>query len=241
MLRLAKSCTKRLFRAVGVDIRRVPPFQPYGWLADEGICTVLDVGANVGQFASQIHKTLPQAKIYSFEPLSGCYAQLLCNMKQASGFQAFNHALGDSNGRSQIYRNDFSASSSLLPMEELHKRAFPFTANAKQEMIEIRRLDDVAPQLEMVDNILVKIDVQGTEDKVIQGGAGVLARASILIVETSFKPLYQGQPLFATIYDLLRGMDFVYMGTEDIMRDPRNGRVLQCDSLFMSRSMQVLA
>ena len=49
-------------------------------LEDMVYLTVLDVGANTGQFALEIHKILPQAMIYSFEPLKDCYEQLMHNM-----------------------------------------------------------------------------------------------------------------------------------------------------------------
>jgi hypothetical protein len=91
--------------------------------------------------------------------------------------------------------------------------------------------------LDVVDNVLVKIDVQGTEDKVILGGEKVLSRASVLIVETTFEPLYKDQPLFDEVYDLLRRMGFLYMGTDHIIRNPADGTVLQCDSLFMRELM----
>ena len=125
MLQLTRSCTKRLFRMAGVDIRRLPPFRPYEWLADAGIGTVLDIGANVGQFASQIHNVLPQASIYSFEPLVDCYTQLTENMGHVDGFRAFNCALGCEDGQTQIYHNDFSASSplSFAACRTRHQRA----------------------------------------------------------------------------------------------------------------------
>lgn len=234
MLGEAKRCVKGLFRAFGFEIRRIPAYQPYGWLRDAGIGTVLDIGANRGQFAAMIHRVLPDARLYSFEPLEDCYNELLKKMGHLPRFRAFNFALGDRNGQAQIYRNDFTPSSSMLPMEQLHKRAFPFTAHATiTQKIEIRRLDDVSQQLDIVDDVLVKIDVQGTEDKVICGGEKLLSRASILFVETSFEPLYKDQPLFDTIYNLLRQRGFAYMGTENILRSLADGRVLQCDSIFI--------
>ena len=233
MLNLAKRWTKTLFRTCGVDVRRVPPYKPFEWLRDWNIRTVLDVGANTGQFATLIHKALPGARVYSFEPLGACCEQLKKTMQGASDFQAFDFALGDTNGQTQIYHNEATPSSSLLPMAELHKRAFPYTAQAHVETIEIRRLDDVAQDLQIVDDVLIKVDVQGTEDKVIAGGEETFSRASVLILETTFVPLYQGQVLFDAIYDRLRAKGFTYMGTEHIIRDPRDGRVLQCDSLFL--------
>lgn len=197
------------------------------------IRTVLDVGANTGQFASQIHRLLRDATLYSFEPLEDCYNELLKRMGHIPKFRAFNFALGDINGQAQIFRNDFTPSSSLLPMREIHKEAFPFTKNVTTQTIKIRRLDDILGELDIVDDILVKIDVQGAEDKVILGGEKLIYRASVLILETSFQSLYQGQYLFDGIYDLLREKVFVYAGSENNIRNPQDGSILQCDSVFL--------
>ncbi|MBN1593389.1 MAG: FkbM family methyltransferase [Candidatus Coatesbacteria bacterium] len=232
------TCGRGFFRLLGLEVRRIPPFEPYSWLRERNIRTVLDIGANVGQFAAQIHRVLPDATIYSFEPLPDCYEDLVARMGQFPDFHALNLALGDSSGREQIYRNDYTPTSSLLPVDDLLVQSFPFAAQATPQEIQMRRLDDVAPELVLVEPILIKIDVQGMEDKVILGGENVFAKASILIVETSFVALYRGQALFDTIYDLLRQRGFVYMGTEHIVRNPTDGRVLQCDSLFVRREGQ---
>lgn len=232
MSSVIKTCVKSLFRLCGLDIRRIPKFEPYEWLKGMSIRTVLDIGANTGQFASLCHRLLPDARLYSFEPLEDCYNALLKRMGRVPKFHAFNFALGDKNGQADIYRNDYTPSSSLLSMEELHKRAFPFTSHATVQNIEIKRLDDILDELDIVENVLVKIDVQGTEDKVIMGGERLLARASILIVETCFEPLYKDQLLFDGIYDLLRERGFLYAGSESPGRNPENGRILYCDSVF---------
>ncbi len=226
---------KRMLRTVGVDISRVPPWRQYDWLKACDVRTVLDVGANTGQFAVQIGDRLPDATIYSFEPLADCYQKLVERMRNRPRFQAFNFALGDRNGSATMHHNEFSPSSSLLPMEDLQWQAFSYTQNTRQEEIEIRRLDDLACELQLLENILVKIDVQGAEDMVIRGGTAVLSRASILVVETSFMPLYQGQMLFDGIYDLLRPMGFAFMGCEESIRNPMNGVALQADSIFIRR------
>lgn len=233
MVRGLKKLTKSLlFRLCGLDVRRIPRFGPYDWLRGRNIHTVFDIGANVGQFASQIHRVLPDAMLYSFEPLEDCYNELVKKMAHLPRFRAFKFALGDRNGQAQIYRNDYTPSSSILSMEELHKRAFPFTSHATVQEIEMKRLDDILDQLDIVENVLVKIDVQGAEDKVIMGGEQLLSRASILIVETSFQCLYQGQPLFDDIYDMLRQEGFLYAGSEHAIRNPNDGSILQCDSVF---------
>jgi hypothetical protein len=118
-------------------------------------------------------------------------------------------------------------------MEDLHKQAFPFTSHATIQNIEVRRLDDISDELDIVENVLVKIDVQGMEDKVIIGGEQLLSRTSIMIIETSFQTLYRNQLLFDEIYDLLRERGFVYAGSEHNIRNPQDGSILQCDSVFL--------
>jgi len=230
---IVKPCVKSFFRLFGVDIKRIPRFESYKWLKGKDIHTILDIGANIGQFASQFHRLLPDATLYSFEPLEDCYNELLKKMGHSPKFHAFNFALGDKNGEVPIYRNDYTPSSSLLSMEELHKRAFPFTKHTTVQTIPIKRLDDISGQMDIVENVLIKIDVQGTEDKVIVGGENLISRASVLIVETCFEPLYKDQLLFDGIYDLLRQRDFLYAGSESLRRNPENGRILFCDSVFL--------
>jgi FkbM family methyltransferase len=236
MLKKVKKLTKSLFRLCGLDLRRVDPTESnYGWLPKQNISTVLDIGANTGQFAQRIHKILPYAAIFSFEPIEGCYNHLVKNMINVPNFRAFNYALGDTDTNMQMHVKDFTPSSSLLPMADLHVQAFPYTANEHIEEVKIRRLDGVARELDFDGNLLVKIDVQDYEDRVIRGGQSVILQARVLIVETSFQCLYVDQLLFDDIYDILREMGFRYVGNLLQLKSPLDGSVLQADSIFMKK------
>lgn len=140
------------------------------WLKNIGVKTILDIGANTGQFATSIHQIFPEAMLYSFEPLLNCYEELVTNLKDVSRFQAFNLALGDLSGEVEMYHNKYSPSSSLLNMKELHKDSFPWTQEVQIQKVNIVRLDDLADDLEIYSPMLIKLDVQGFEDKVISGG-----------------------------------------------------------------------
>jgi len=210
------------------------------WLLKTQVNTVFDIGANEGQFASLIHEVLPTATIYSFEPLEDCYEKLKESMQEVNNFRAFNLALGDTNGKLTMHRNEHSPSSSILPMANLHKQNYPHTA--KNTIIEVRsaRLDDVAKDLKIEKNLLIKIDVQGFESKVIAGGEKTIGHAEILIIETSFQPLYIGQPLFDDIYDSLK-KDFRYIGSLGEARINRiDGSPLFEDSIFLKKSSKAL-
>ena len=237
MIRTVKNAAKRLCFLAGLDVKRVNPAEHnYEWLRRHDIQTILDIGANVGQFAAMIHPILPGAAIYAFEPLKDCYEQLLANMQGIAGFHAFNWALGDHETSAAMCRSEHSPSSSLLEMADLHKEAFPSSRTTAREVVAVRCLDDVARELNVAGGLLVKIDVQGYEDRVIRGGRETLSRASVLIVETSFRELYRGQALFGVIHDMLARLGFFYAGALGQWRNRLDGSVLQADSIFVRPS-----
>ena len=250
----AKRLLKAPFRALGMDLVRWrppkpqpvilpeelemiaafrPQFKPEDhWLAKCGIQTVLDVGAHMGEFAQRIRATLPNADFISFEPLEEPFAKLTERFRGQPNFRAIRCALGEKDGQHAVHRNEFAPSSSLLPMTELHKQSFPFAVKEKTEMIEVRRLSDVVRELNLRDPLLLKLDVQGFEDKVIAGGEDVVARAKVIIIEVSFQSLYEGGPLFDDIYRLLKQRGFTYNGNFEQLLSPKDGRILQADAIF---------
>ena len=223
---------------MGVHIRRVNPADGnYGWLAPYRIGTIIDIGANEGQFAREFHGILPKATIYSFEPLEDCCDTLRRTMRDVANFRAFPYALGDRDASVEMHRSEYSPSSSLLPMGQLHKDLYPHTRTTHAETVTVRTLDGVMADLEVAGGLLVKLDVQGTEDKVILGGRETFARAGVVVTETSFQELYEGQSLFGTVHDLLSGMGFQYAGVLGPQRkNPADGSVLQADAIFVNPS-----
>ena len=235
-----KALIFKFIRFMGYELSRIEYVvkrerQKTLWLENYGIKTVIDIGANEGQFAKYIHEILPQAKIYSFEPLEDCFEKLLSNLEGVSNFQAFNCALGEEVDESIIYRNKFSQSSSLLPMLELHQLSFPFTSIevVKEERVKIFPLDDFSSKLEIRNPFLVKIDVQGFEDKVINGGSNILKKADVIMIEMSTLPLYAGQVLFDDLYHMMKNLGFRYQGNFGQFHSAEDGKVVQIDAFFV--------
>lgn len=204
----------------------------YGWLQNHGINTVFDIGANTGQFATLVNKIIPTASIYSFEPLKDCYNELQKLQYRIRNIQCFNFGLGEKNESAIINRSQFSPSSSLLPMGDLHKSAFPHTAITVPEQIVIKTLDSISDQISWNKKVLMKIDVQGFEMNVLRGAAVTLSKIDVIIVETSFKQLYKDQPLFSEVYKFLTNKGFVYSGNFDVIVHPKTGEYLQADAIF---------
>jgi FkbM family methyltransferase len=206
------------------------------WLLSSGIQTVVDVGANAGQFSSAIRCFLPEAQIYAFEPLPDCYEALCRRLAKRGRFQAFCTAVGAGNGEVTFWRSEFAKSSSVLPMTELHKEAFPWTKGATELKVPQCRLDDCLDKMQLVRNVLLKIDVQGYELQVLQGAERLLQEVKYALVESSFQNLYQGQGAFHQVYDWMTAQGFDYAGSFEQLLSPVDGTILQADGLFVRRS-----
>ncbi|BAY25579.1 hypothetical protein NIES2100_53850 [Calothrix sp. NIES-2100] len=203
------------------------------WLHSLNINTVIDIGANSGQFALTINTILPKAKIYSFEPLPECFERLQACMSACKHFTGFNVALGDKPGALTFEKNTFTPSSSFLKMTDLHKTVYPHTKNTNNIQVKVDTLDNIIDSLEINDNILIKLDVQGYEDRVIRGAENTIKRSQILIIETSFEALYEEQPLFGNLYNELIKYGFIYAGAIEQNSHPKTGKILQSDSIFV--------
>src|SRR5258706_11860496 len=108
-----KNAVKSVVEKSGYEIHKlsVPEENKFKWLQDFQLSTILDIGANTGQFGLMCREFFPQANVYSFEPLSDVYVELKKNLARAnregnsSSWKAFNIALGDFNGSSKIQRS----------------------------------------------------------------------------------------------------------------------------------------
>jgi FkbM family methyltransferase len=206
------------------------------WLTNYGINTVLDIGANVGDFAKLAREVFPQAAIYSFEPLPDCFAQLKSSLPGDTNFFPIETGVGRQDATLDFYRSFHSPSSSFLKMEEFHKEAFPETSNgqdSKPIKINVRTLDGILAGKDLRENVLFKLDVQGFELQAIAGATETLARSKLVIIEMSFAQLYEGQPLFHDVYESMYGHGFRFRGSLAQMLHPETGEIVQTDAIFV--------
>lgn len=223
---------KKLLRRFGYDVRYYYPFWETVVLPRD-ITIILDIGANNGEFSKEVFAHIPHAEVYAFEPLSDCFATMQKALGHNPRFHGLNTALGDTTGQTTIQRSSFHPSSSLRTMAALHKTLYPKTAGAETETIRIARLDDIAKDIRLSGNLMIKLDVQGYEDRVIAGGTEIFKKASLVLIETSFVELYEGQPLFGDIHDQLKALGFSYRGAAAEHRNQKTGELLYQDSIFV--------
>jgi len=205
------------------------------WFETINPTAVIDVGGYIGAFALAMRTMLPDARVYTFEPLPDNFEKLQANMAGDEKFTAFQTALGDTAGTTDFWRCEFVASSSVLPMEDLHKEAFPMTACSMKVTVPIARLDDYLPEMDLDGPVLMKLDVQGFEAQALAGAAETLKKVDYVLTEVSHQPLYEGQVTFEQLYDLMKSHGFTYSGGFDALISPADGSILQTDALFIRK------
>ncbi len=203
------------------------------WLRQLGVRTVIDVGANTGQFASASRVVFPAARIYSFEPIPDCFNQLNRRMLGVKDFEAFNVAIGSNEGEAPFFHNAFPESSSLLEMSRTHSEAFPWTGESTTTTVHVRTLDSFLPDMSLIRPLLLKIDVQGFEEAVLTGASRTLLSTDVVLIEVSFMKLYAGEPSFDQIQHLMKQSGFVLAGFLDQLNHPATGQPLQGDAIYL--------
>jgi FkbM family methyltransferase len=120
------------------------------------------------------------------------------------------YAIGDGTVRA-FHECNFPMTSSLLEpnsgLLDRFQNLENLTQVVKKHTFATKRLDDIA-EITGVD--FLKLDVQGAELDVMNGGDRVLAEALVVHTEVEFVEMYKGQPLFAEVDQRLRRSGFVF-------------------------------
>lgn len=193
---------------------------------------LFDVGANVGQFAIDMRNTGFAGKIYSYEPVTNTWIKLLKKSNRSRSWFVTNCALGSVNGFSQINVSaNAGLSSSFLGMGALHSESFPNSIYVTKENVEVRTLDFEISRLQLDPReIILKIDVQGFESKVIEGGSASIPKIPFCFIEISLVSLYEEEKIFLPLLHQLEVLGHqvidIFPGTRD-----SDGKLLQVDVL----------
>jgi FkbM family methyltransferase len=147
----------------------------------------IDVGANIGGYAIRAAK---YCKVYAIEPLPRNYKILKINEKLNNvKINSFNIAAGNKNGKVKLYYE---------PGDYIRPSIKYLRSNFME--LEMKPLDEIINE-ESID--LIKIDVEGAKDLVLEGARNCLRRTKMLIIE------YHKHSIF-NVYKILKEEGFSY-------------------------------
>lgn len=195
------------------------------------LATVVDIGANRGQFSLAVRRWAPEAKVFAFEPLSRAAARFRKVFQDDSRVVLHHVAIGPKTGDVPIHVSMADDSSSLLPISEAQKRLFPGTQEIRTETIRIGRLIDFVAAEDIKSKAMLKLDVQGYELEALRGCEDILERFAYVYAECSFLELYTGQALAHEVISWLHGRGFSLCGVYNMNYDLK-GRAVQGDFIF---------
>ena len=230
---------QRCGRAAGVEIRRsTPTSDSTGWLLGfaraAGVTTIIDVGANTGQFGQTMIAAGWKRRLVSFEPLSAAHARLVETAgRNPQWHVAPRTAIGAQRGTAEINIAGNSQSSSLLPMLERHLSAAPTSSYVGTETISVATLDDALAGYAPSECYMLKMDVQGFEAEVLRGAPRTLHRTAVIYAEMSLQPLYEGEPVFTDLSRDIMALGYRCVGLQPGYTDASNREMLQVDGVFV--------
>lgn len=190
---------------------------------------VVDVGANVGQYARGLREIGYAGWIVSFEPVAEVFDTLVENFADDAKWHGERMALGSRDGKINIHVPLDSSvfSSPLLPQRDWRTRT---------EEASLRRLDSVMTSMPqaIVDSkrIFLKIDTQGYDLEVFEGAPGLLDRVLGLQSELAVLPMYLDAPEYISTLERYRDAGYVLDGIFETHREGNVGTLVELDAIF---------
>jgi FkbM family methyltransferase len=199
---------------------------------------LLDIGANTGQYSSEIRRLGYFGEIISFEPLKDAYQDLLKVSKNDSKWSIRNLALGDKKEDNYINVSENSMSSSILKILPLHIESAPQSRYINKQKIEIDTIDSVLKDNYLDNhNVMVKIDTQGYEKKILEGAIRNIDKIRIIQLEMSIEPLYDGEINITDMIVYMKSIGFKLYSLENGHEDKLLGKLLQVDGVFVNENL----
>lgn len=193
---------------------------------------VLDIGANIGQFGLDMRLSGFKGVIHSFEPVNSAYEILKKTAARHQPWYTHNFAIGSHVGESEIFvSGNRSLSSSILQMSDSHLLNCPKSAYINSQKIQVSTISAELRRLQLrPSQIILKVDVQGSEYEVIQGGKDIFAEIPLCLIELSLKPMYEGEK---TLEEMIRVLADLEHKVINIHRGfiGKSGELLQVDFL----------
>ena len=179
-------------------------------LINEPSGTVLDIGANLGTFCVPLARKIPKLKFHAFEPQRIISYQLCANVviNSLDNVYTYELALSNEDADIELAMPDYSKETNIGAFsvdKEVRKNEYECATVNTTDKIQLVPLD----LLTFSDVKLIKIDVEGHELEVLQGGLETLKANNyppIIFEAWTWKPWYQEKR--KALFDYLEGLGY---------------------------------
>lgn len=169
--------------------------------------TILDIGANKGEYSLLLHQVFPDATIYAFEPNPNTFKVLSDNIQ--TNVNLINKGIGASAGELELFYDKEDKTSVQATSDPEILKVIAGSEQITSSKIEVITLDEFS-QSESIQHIdLLKIDTEGFELEALMGAKQLLEQKAIGIVQFEFNEVNIVKRRFLRdFYELLEGFSF---------------------------------
>ncbi len=158
---------------------------------------IFDIGAYHGEMGKYYRTRFPNSVVYCFEPFPEGYQTLVSGVISDTGIKTFNLGLSDASGDAEFFSNCFAPTNTLLRAALAASETWGLGVLEENGRITAKftTLDEFTSQ-HAIDRIdILKLDVQGAEHRVLQGGSRLFRdrRVKLIYSELIIMPTYSGQ------------------------------------------------
>lgn len=188
--------------------------------------TVLDVGANRGDWSREVRAVFPQAKFILIEPQAELGPALDAFCASAPGSRWIAAGAGAQPGELKFtVCPDTVSSSFAIPAEQAAREGL------RQRSVPVVTLDDVCREAGVVPE-MVKLDVEGFEAEVLKGAGTLIGRTELFLVEATFGNPRPGAPNFLEIVSLMARYGYQAYDFTNFQHRPHDGALGLCEMAF---------
>jgi FkbM family methyltransferase len=230
--------TRRALRSMGLELQRFGPlsidWQVKRMFTEGRIDTLIDVGANRGQFGMSMRELGFRGTIHSFEPIPEVREKLDKVAARDGRWQVHGCALAAEPGRAQFNIGRFDQTSSLKTVDPREANSNEVLEVVRQIEVEIATLDSFVQSARLdPERTFLKIDVQGAEMEVLAGGRAFLNGLSALLTETSLTSAYEEGGRIEDLLQLIRDHGLEIAGMEPVYANAARRLLLELDVLAL--------
>lgn len=218
-VKLREICTSHFIRQRGSKLNALFNLKKSGF----NPTIVFDVGAQVG--TPELYGAYPDAHHVFIEPVAECLPVLNDIANQLRSASVINCAVSNINGTTSL---------SVTPSKQYSSIDTKMGDESRE--IEVKTVDSIYEDIQIEGPILLKIDVDGIEVKVLQGSKSILRNDCVVVIEASIS---DENPRFNKVVEYLASYGYEVYDIVDHLYRQSDWHLWQVDLIFVKTNSPI--